>query len=259
MYGLFKLQEVDEAASAAMDNSNRNDVETSRSGTDALIEMGVKTGLSLIFSLLRQNWMNTSSSSNINLCNDVLRTSLDVVMSLPPLSLANEGKLPLLGISTLNQVTLFLKGAVMPMSGADNLGKRIASQLVLAIAAQRGSLRYLLEWVEMSLCAASLIEQNKMRKTCPTESDTYQSNQEQNEHEATEQNVQDVRGTSPYNLEFYSPPTENMTLHSPPGKISCDLFVEIVKQMKKTAVSYYYFFLHYLKFLIAVPRTLDLC
>ncbi len=30
----------------------------------------------------------------------------------------------------------------MPTSGADNLGRRIASQLVLAIAAQRGSLRF---------------------------------------------------------------------------------------------------------------------
>ena len=234
----FKMQDVDEAVSAAMDNSNNTDVEPSRSGTEALIEMGVKTGLSLIFSLLRQNWTNASASSNVNLCNDVLHTSMDVVMSLPPLSLANEGKLPQLGISTLNQVTRFLKGAVMPMSGADDLGRRLASQLVLAIAAQRGSLRYLLEWVDMSLCAASLIEQSKCEKSCPAEPDNSASSREHIEsHKENQKNTKDIRAPSPYNVEFYSSPLEYLPLHSPPGKVSYDLFVEIVKQMKKTAVS----------------------
>uniref|UniRef100_A0A8C4NKH6 Uncharacterized protein n=1 Tax=Eptatretus burgeri TaxID=7764 RepID=A0A8C4NKH6_EPTBU len=35
--------------------------ERPRSGTDALIEMGVKTGLSLLFALLRQSWMMPTS------------------------------------------------------------------------------------------------------------------------------------------------------------------------------------------------------
>ncbi len=43
-------------------------------------------------------------SGNINLCNDVLQTALDVVSSLPPLSLSNESKLPPLAVATLGQV-----------------------------------------------------------------------------------------------------------------------------------------------------------
>ena len=222
-----------------MDVSNRNDLEISRTGTDALIEMGVKTGLSLIFSLLRQNWINTSTASSVNLCNDVLHTALDVVMSLPPLSLANESKLPLLGISTLNQVTQFLKGAVMPTSGADDLGRRLASQLVLAVAAQRGSLRYLLEWIEMSLCATASIQQTKMENEKPNESDIKKPNE--NEHgQSTRQSYSDPEQKGapiPYSPELFRSPMEYMSMNSPPGKISCDLFVEIVKQMKKTAVS----------------------
>ena len=123
--------------------------------TEALIEMGVRTGLSLIFSLLRQNWtLSLQGGGNINLCNDVLQTALEVTCSLPPLSLANESKLPALGLSSLSQVTQFLKSVSLPQSGADVLGRRLACELVLALSAQRGSLRYLLEWVEMALCAS---------------------------------------------------------------------------------------------------------
>ena len=53
------------------------------------------------------------------------------------------------------KVTGFLKTATLPNSGADSLGRRFAAELVLALAAQRGSLRYLLEWIEMALCAAA--------------------------------------------------------------------------------------------------------
>ncbi|KAG7232807.1 hypothetical protein INR49_008072 [Caranx melampygus] len=47
---------------------------------------------------------------NINLCNDVIHTAIDVVSSLPPLSLANESKIPPMGLDCLAQVTTFLKG-----------------------------------------------------------------------------------------------------------------------------------------------------
>lgn len=72
--------------------------ERPRSSTDALIEMGVRTGLSLLFALLRQSWMmppptTSAPGGTINLCNDVIHTAIDVVSSLPPLSLANESKI----------------------------------------------------------------------------------------------------------------------------------------------------------------------
>ena len=132
-------------------NENKTAVSVPHSSSDALMEMGVKTGLSFIFSLLRQSWTN----EGVNLCNDVLQTALGVVCSLPPLSLTNETRLPALGLNALDQVSGFLKSMSMPHSGADRHGKQLASELVLALAAQRGSLRYLLEWIQMAMCAAS--------------------------------------------------------------------------------------------------------
>uniref|UniRef100_A0A7M4EPI1 HECT-type E3 ubiquitin transferase n=1 Tax=Crocodylus porosus TaxID=8502 RepID=A0A7M4EPI1_CROPO len=139
--------------------------ERPRSSTDALIEMGVRTGLSLLFALLRQSWMMPASGPGLNLCNDVIHTAIEVVSSLPPLSLANESKIPPMGLDCLSQVTTFLKGVTIPNSGADTLGRRLASELLLGLAAQRGSLRYLLEWIEMALGASAVVntmEKNKM-------------------------------------------------------------------------------------------------
>lgn len=145
--------------------------ERPRSSTDALIEMGVRTGLSLLFALLRQSWMmppppappapppssGGCPPATMNLCNDVIHTAIDVVNSLPPLSLANESKIPPMGLDCLAQVTTFLKGVTMPSSGADVLGRRLASELLLGLASQRGSLRYLLEWIEMALAASAVV------------------------------------------------------------------------------------------------------
>ncbi|XP_028981614.2 probable E3 ubiquitin-protein ligase HERC1 isoform X4 [Esox lucius] len=132
--------------------------ERPRSSTDALIEMGVRTGLSLLFALLRQSWvMPPPGPGGPNLCNDVIHTAIDVVSSLPPLSLANESKIPPMGLDCLAQVTTFLKGVTMPNTGADVLGRRLASELLLGLAAQRGSLRYLLEWIEMALAASAVV------------------------------------------------------------------------------------------------------
>ncbi|XP_067298543.1 probable E3 ubiquitin-protein ligase HERC1 isoform X4 [Pseudorasbora parva] len=129
--------------------------ERPRSSTDALIEMGVRTGLSLLFALLRQSWTLPPAGPGINLCNDVITTAIEVVGSLPPLSLANESKIPPMGLDCLAQVTTFLKGVTMRNSGADVVGRRLACELLLGLAAQRGSLRYLLEWVEMALAASA--------------------------------------------------------------------------------------------------------
>uniref|UniRef100_A0A8D0TJ20 HECT-type E3 ubiquitin transferase n=1 Tax=Sus scrofa TaxID=9823 RepID=A0A8D0TJ20_PIG len=137
--------------------------ERPRSSTDALIEMGVRTGLSLLFALLRQSWMMPVSGPGLSLCNDVIHTAIEVVSSLPPLSLANESKIPPMGLDCLSQVTTFLKGVTIPNSGADILGRRLASELLLGLAAQRGSLRYLLEWIEMALGASAVV--NSMEKS----------------------------------------------------------------------------------------------
>lgn len=138
--------------------------ERPRSSTDALIEMGVRTGLSLLFALLRQSWALPTATPGLSLCNDVITTAIEVVGSLPPLSLANESKIPPMGLDCLVQVTAFLKGVIACQSGADVVGRRLACELLLGLAAQRGSLRYLLEWVEMALAASagvSNLEQNQ--------------------------------------------------------------------------------------------------
>ncbi|XP_023674598.2 probable E3 ubiquitin-protein ligase HERC1 isoform X1 [Paramormyrops kingsleyae] len=143
--------------------------ERPRSSTDALIEMGVRTGLSLLFALLRQSWMMPPPSPGLSLCNDVIHTAIDVISSLPPLSLANESKIPPMGLDCLAQVTTFLKGVTMPNSGADIVGRRLASELLLGLAAQRGSLRYLLEWIEMALAAAAVVRTMEQSKASPSQ------------------------------------------------------------------------------------------
>lgn len=128
-----------------------------KSCTDVLIEMGVRTGLSLLFSLLQQNWRYAASVHPESvLCNDVLSTASSVLASLPPLSLANENKIPTVGLDCLAQVADFLKKTSVNSGagGADLTGRRLALELLLGLAMQRGSLRYLLEWVEVALAAS---------------------------------------------------------------------------------------------------------
>ncbi|XP_060677257.1 probable E3 ubiquitin-protein ligase HERC1 isoform X2 [Hemiscyllium ocellatum] len=126
-----------------------------KTGTDVLIEMGVKTGLSLLFALIQQNWQQSKLDPSLSLCNDVLCTACTIINSLPPLSLANESKIPQVGLDCLTQVTTFLKKMTMPSSGADCQGRRLASELLLGLAVQRGSLKFLLEWIEVALAASA--------------------------------------------------------------------------------------------------------
>ncbi|KAK2827719.1 hypothetical protein Q7C36_018645 [Tachysurus vachellii] len=124
------------------------------SGTDVLIEMGVRTGLSLLFALLRQNWQR-GNLEDVTLCNDVLSTARSVLSALPPLSLANENKMAPVGLECMAQVGNFLKKTAASGRGADPAGRRLALELLLSIAVQRGALRFLLEWVEVALAASS--------------------------------------------------------------------------------------------------------
>ncbi|XP_062334757.1 probable E3 ubiquitin-protein ligase HERC1 [Osmerus eperlanus] len=128
-----------------------------KSGTDVLIEMGVRTGLSLLFALLQQNWRYAQQEPGAALCNDVLATASSVLASLPPLSLANENKIPAVGLDCLVQVADFLKKTSVSCGsgGADQAGRRLALELLLGLAVQRGSLRFLLEWVEVALATSS--------------------------------------------------------------------------------------------------------
>lgn len=140
----------------------------STTGSQALLEVGVKTGLSLLFSLLQQNWQVTGILGIPSLCNSVLETTVDLIQKLPPLSLSNDSQLTSLGTSSLEQVCNFLKNAVLYESAADIKGKLLCCEILLGVALQRGSLRYLLEWIEMALEASSkelLISSKLFKKT----------------------------------------------------------------------------------------------
>lgn len=123
-------------------------------GPQALLEIGVKTGLSLLFSLLQQNWQVSGILGIPSLCNSVLETTVDLLQKLPPLSLSNDSQLTNLGTSSLEQVCNFLKDAVLNETSADLHGKVLSSEILLGIYLQRGSLRYLLDWIKMSLEAS---------------------------------------------------------------------------------------------------------
>lgn len=118
-----------------------------KDASSVLIEMGVKTGMSLLFALFRQSWQLNHGQ----LCNDVLLTALDVLSAIPALALANESKIPEMGQDCLKQITAFLKGVVSSTSAVDNVGRQLACELLLRINTLRGSLKYLLEWIEMAL------------------------------------------------------------------------------------------------------------
>ncbi|XP_067933208.1 probable E3 ubiquitin-protein ligase HERC1 [Watersipora subatra] len=124
---------------------------------DILIEIAVKTGLKLIFTLLLQNWMlsRTVGMSVLTISNDVLRTALSTLHSLPFMALSDERKLNSLGSDTLEQVCEFLGSVTMPSCPADSDGKELASQVLLLLSCQRGCLRYLLQWVKLSLTSAA--------------------------------------------------------------------------------------------------------
>ncbi|XP_030752542.1 probable E3 ubiquitin-protein ligase HERC1 [Sitophilus oryzae] len=124
------------------------------SGSQALLEIGVKTGLSLLFSLLQQNWQVSGILGIPSLCNSVLETTVSLIKKLPPLCLSNDVQLTYLGITSLEQVCDFLKNAVLHETAADSRGKLLASEILIGLALQRGSLRFLLEWIDMALDAS---------------------------------------------------------------------------------------------------------
>ena len=112
-----------------MDNQNQGDKKAVTQGqniafsfpqgNEALMELGIKTGLTLLFSLLKQNWCLASQTGQLSFSNDILQMAVSIVSSFPPLSLANEAKLTPLGAESLNQVNSFLHNVASSQAGAD--------------------------------------------------------------------------------------------------------------------------------------------
>lgn len=119
--------------------------------SNALLEIGLKTGLKLVFSLLTQNWQVCTRLNIPSISETMLQTAFDMIRGLPPLCLSNDSQLTQLGISSIEQTCAFLKDAVLKDLHADIQSKKLSCELLLGIAMQRGSLRYLMDWIEMAL------------------------------------------------------------------------------------------------------------
>lgn len=138
-------------------------------GNEILIEVGVKTGLSVMFSMLRQAWAQLAwqrqleqqlqatgavvpfPGGQVSLPNEVLRSILGVLKGIPPLSLANLKSLSKLSISCLEQSSEFLTWILQPDSNVDSEGKRLACEIIFSLALQHGNLNALIELVEKVL------------------------------------------------------------------------------------------------------------
>ena len=136
------------------------------SGSEVLVEVGVKAGLSVVFLLLKQTWvqlawqkqveeqMKVSGAvvpfAGVNLPNEVLRSVLDVMKGIPPLSLSNP-KSSHLETSCLQQASAFLDWILQPESFVDAEGKRLAAEILFSLALPYSSLSNLIEWVEKIL------------------------------------------------------------------------------------------------------------
>lgn len=144
------------------------------SSNEMLIEVGVKTGLSVVFSLLRQAWAQLAWQKQleltlrqsgaavpfptspggapvISLPNEVLKSVLDIMKGLPPLSLSNQRALSSLSSTCLTQSREFLDWIIRPDSFVDSDGKRLALEIMLGLTLQYGDLVSVLEWVAKML------------------------------------------------------------------------------------------------------------
>ena len=127
-------------------------------GNDVFVELGVKTGLSLAFSLMKQAWLQQILLRRIqepahelafegSLPVEVLSTVLQTLKSIAPLSLTNERSLSDLSIVCLSQINDFLDSLLKVNSNADDVSKRLASEITLSLVLQSGNLTNLLSWV----------------------------------------------------------------------------------------------------------------
>ena len=155
------------------------DLETSaerKSSNEVLLEIGVKSALRMMFTLLQQAWgqlawqrqlektLITSSltittpfrAPTISLPNEVLRSVLEILKAIPPLSFSNHCSLSKLSQECLKTSTEFLLWVLSPESLVDAEGKRLAAETVLTLTLHYGVLHSLLEWVDKMLaCLAS--------------------------------------------------------------------------------------------------------
>ena len=121
------------------------------------MELGVTTGLTLVFALLKQNWAAAAAypgggGAGGQLSSEVLRSVLTVLRTLPPLSLSpSVVAIPRVGQSSLEQITDFLARCARVSETGDEQGSRLCVEILLCLAVLRGSLLHMLLWVDTCL------------------------------------------------------------------------------------------------------------
>ena len=124
---------------------------TAGTGSAALMELGVTTGLTLVFALLKQNWATaaaTPAPGSVQLSSEVLRSALTVLRTLPPLSLSpSVVAIPRVGQNSLEQISDFLARCARVSETGDEQGSRLCVEIMLCLAVLRGSLLHLLRWI----------------------------------------------------------------------------------------------------------------
>lgn len=122
---------------------------TAGTGSAALMELGVTTGLTLVFALLKQNWASAAATPGCGqLSSEVLRSALAVIRTLPPLSLSpSVVAIPRVGQNSLEQITDFLARCARVSETGDEEGSRLCVEIMLCLAVLRGSLLHMLLWI----------------------------------------------------------------------------------------------------------------
>lgn len=149
-----------------------------QTANEVLVETGVRTGLTVVFSLLKQAWSQlawqkqieqaiSASGSvvpfsgitpQINLPNEVLKSILGILDTISPLALSNQKTLSKLSLSCLEQSAQFLEWILKPDSLVDADGKRLSCEISFTLVLQQGNLVALLEWIDKILvCLKSYV------------------------------------------------------------------------------------------------------
>lgn len=186
MAALQKEEQMSMESDASQDKTKELSKASSekKGGNEMLIEMGVKTGLTVVFSLLRQAWAQMAwqkqleltlqqsgavvpmpgTAPIISLPNEVLKSVLDIMKGIAPLSLLNRRTLSSLSNTCLTQSCEFLDWIINPDSIVDAEGKRLAMEIMLSITLQYGDLVSLMEWVSRMLSVLTVYHEKEKEK-----------------------------------------------------------------------------------------------
>lgn len=129
---------------------------------DVLYEFGIKTVTIFLFTFMRRSWASSDPSIH-SVCSDVLKTCSEMLLTIPKLSLSNETQLPKPAINGLNDYMKFLVEVIE--TNHDATSCQYAFEILLGISLQRGSVMYLLDWINLCIKTSFSKQQKIMIST----------------------------------------------------------------------------------------------